>query len=62
MGGAIFSGLQDRIGVENPSAKLLEATPAVYYAFDLLYCDGYDLRKAALARPEGAAAGDSGCE
>jgi bifunctional non-homologous end joining protein LigD len=43
-----FQKLQDRIGVENPSAKLLEATPAVYYAFDLLYCDGYDLRKAAL--------------
>jgi bifunctional non-homologous end joining protein LigD len=43
-----FQKLQDRIGVENPSAKLLQATPAVYYAFDLLYCDGYDLRKAAL--------------
>ena len=43
-----FQRLQDRIGVENPSAKLLEATPAVYYAFDLLYCDGYDLRKSAL--------------
>ncbi len=43
-----FQKLQDRIGVENPSAKLLEATPTVYYAFDLLYCDGYDLRKAAL--------------
>jgi bifunctional non-homologous end joining protein LigD len=43
-----FQRLQDRIGVENPSAKLLEATPAVYYVFDLLYCDGYDLRKAAL--------------
>jgi bifunctional non-homologous end joining protein LigD len=43
-----FQRLQDRIGVENPSAKLLEATPTVYYAFDLLYCDGYDLRKATL--------------
>src|SRR5271170_2461838 len=43
-----FQRLQDRIGVENPSAKLLEATPTVYYAFDLLYCDSYDLRKAAL--------------
>src|SRR5277367_1786654 len=43
-----FQRLQDRIGVENPSAKLLEATPTVYYAFDLLYCDGYDLRKAPL--------------
>ncbi len=43
-----FQRLQDRIGVENPSAKLLEVTPTVYYAFDLLYCDGYDLRKSAL--------------
>lgn len=43
-----FQRLQDRIGVEDPSAKLLGATPTVYYAFDLLYCDGYDLRKAAL--------------
>ena len=43
-----FQKLQDRIGVENPSANLREATPTVYYAFDLLYCDGFDLRKAAL--------------
>jgi bifunctional non-homologous end joining protein LigD len=26
----------------------MENTPLVYYAFDLLYCDGFDLRKAAL--------------
>jgi len=43
-----FQRLQDRIGVENPSRKLLENTPAVYYVFDLVYCDGFDLRKAAL--------------
>lgn len=43
-----FQRLQDRMGVENPSRKLLENTPVVYYVFDLLYCDGYDLRKAAL--------------
>jgi len=43
-----FQRLQDRIGVENPSRKLLQNTPVVYYVFDLLYCDGYDLRKAAL--------------
>ncbi len=43
-----FQHLQDRIGVENPSQTLLAGVPTVYYVFDLLYCDGYDLRKAAL--------------
>jgi bifunctional non-homologous end joining protein LigD len=43
-----FQRLQDRIGVETPSRKLMESTPIVYYVFDLLYCDGYDLRKARL--------------
>ncbi len=43
-----FQKLQDRIGVENPSAKLLEAIPLTYYCFDLLYCDGFDLRKSPL--------------
>jgi len=43
-----FQRLQDRIGVERPSRRLMETAPVVYYVFDLLYCDGYDLRKAGL--------------
>ena len=43
-----FQKLQNRSGVRNPSHTLLEKIPATYYAFDLLYCDGYDLRKTPL--------------
>jgi bifunctional non-homologous end joining protein LigD len=43
-----FQKLQNRSGVRNPSRALLETIPATYYAFDLLYCDGYDLRKVPL--------------
>jgi bifunctional non-homologous end joining protein LigD len=43
-----FQKLQNRAGVRNPSQELLESIPAAYYAFDLLYCDGYDLRKVPL--------------
>jgi bifunctional non-homologous end joining protein LigD len=43
-----FERLQDRIGVVNPSRKLMDRLPLVYYVFDLLYCNGYDLRGAAL--------------
>jgi bifunctional non-homologous end joining protein LigD len=43
-----FQKLQDRIGVVDPSARLLEAIPLTYYCFDLLYCDGFDLRKSPL--------------
>jgi bifunctional non-homologous end joining protein LigD len=45
-----FQKLQNRAGVRNPSQQLLESIPATYYAFDLLYCDGYDLRKVALEK------------
>lgn len=45
-----FQKLQNRSGVRNPSRKLLESIPVTYYAFDLLYCDGYDLRKVPLER------------
>jgi bifunctional non-homologous end joining protein LigD len=45
-----FQKLQNRAGVRNPSQQLLESIPATYYAFDLLYCDGYDLRKVPLER------------
>ena len=43
-----FQKLQNRSGVTNPSRILLESIPATYYAFDLLYCDGYDLRRTPL--------------
>jgi bifunctional non-homologous end joining protein LigD len=39
-----FQRLQSRMGVRNPSAKLMQDTPVVYYVFDILYCDGQDLR------------------
>ncbi|MGA2419543.1 MAG: DNA ligase D [Candidatus Acidiferrum sp.] len=43
-----FQKLQDRIGVVNPSTKLQEVIPLTYYCFDLLYCDGFDLRRSPL--------------
>jgi bifunctional non-homologous end joining protein LigD len=43
-----FERLQERMHVRAPSSALIERHPATYYAFDLLYCDGYDLRDAAL--------------
>ncbi len=43
-----FGKLQDRMHVRNPGQKLLSEFPVVYFAFDLLYCDGYDLRSAPL--------------
>jgi bifunctional non-homologous end joining protein LigD len=49
-GRSIFQKLQNRAGVRNPSRQLLESIPATYYVFDLLYCDGYDLRKVPLEK------------
>jgi bifunctional non-homologous end joining protein LigD len=43
-----FHKLQNRLGVVNPSQKLMQSVPLDYYAFDLMYVDGYDLRKAPL--------------
>jgi bifunctional non-homologous end joining protein LigD len=43
-----FHKLQNRLGVVNPSQKLMQSVPLDYYAFDLMYADGYDLRKAPL--------------
>jgi bifunctional non-homologous end joining protein LigD len=43
-----FEELQARMHVRNPAQKLLSQYPVVYFAFDLLYCDGYDLRAAPL--------------
>jgi bifunctional non-homologous end joining protein LigD len=43
-----FEKLQERMHMRNPSAALVSQYPVVYFVFDLLYCDGYDLRAAAL--------------
>ena len=43
-----FSRLQHRMGVERPSPTLVAEAPVVYYVFDLLYADGYDLRAVPL--------------
>jgi len=52
-GRSVFQKLQNRSGVRNPSRALLESIPATYYAFDLLYCDGFDLRKTPLEQRKG---------
>jgi bifunctional non-homologous end joining protein LigD len=43
-----FQRLQARFGNQNPSAKLQADSPVTYYFFDVLYGDGYDVRKAPL--------------
>jgi bifunctional non-homologous end joining protein LigD len=43
-----FQRLQDRMHVRATSESLVARVPVVYYIFDLLYCDGYDLRQAPL--------------
>jgi len=43
-----FERLQERMHVRNPSPSLIAQYPVAYFAFDLVYCDGYDLRGAAL--------------
>jgi bifunctional non-homologous end joining protein LigD len=43
-----FERLQERMHVRAPGDSLLAQIPVVYFAFDLLYCDGYDLREAPL--------------
>jgi bifunctional non-homologous end joining protein LigD len=43
-----FESLQQRFSVINPSAELIQKIPLVYYVFDILYCDGYDLRPSPL--------------
>ncbi len=43
-----FQKLQNRFGVSNPSQKLVQSVPLTYYVFDLLYCNGFDLRKSPL--------------
>ncbi len=43
-----FMRIQSRFGVLKPPPSLQQKNPATYYAFDLLYCDGYDLRDVTL--------------
>src|SRR6266481_2577595 len=43
-----FQRLQARFGVQNPSEKLQAQVPTTYYFFDVLYCDGYDVRRSPL--------------
>jgi bifunctional non-homologous end joining protein LigD len=47
-GHSSFERLQERMHVRAPSENLFAQIPVVYFAFDLLYCDGYDLREAPL--------------
>jgi bifunctional non-homologous end joining protein LigD len=50
-GVARFHLIQPRIANADPNAvgRLTRSTPVVYFVFDLLYLDGYDLRGAPLA-------------
>jgi bifunctional non-homologous end joining protein LigD len=43
-----FERLQERMHVRAPSEQLVKQTPVAYLVFDLLYCDGHDLRKSPL--------------
>ncbi|MCW5982341.1 MAG: DNA ligase D [Bryobacteraceae bacterium] len=43
-----FERMQSRMNVARPTAALLKDAPVDYYIFDILYCDGYDLRSARL--------------
>ena len=47
-----FHLIQPRIANTDPNtiAHLVRSTPAIYFAFDLLYLDGYDLRGVALEK------------
>jgi len=48
LGRSDFEKLQERMHVRKPSPALLAEFPVVFFAFDLLYCDGYDLRGCSL--------------
>jgi bifunctional non-homologous end joining protein LigD len=43
-----FHTLQQRLGVQNPSRQLMQSVPLDYFAFDVMYADGYDLRRVPL--------------
>jgi bifunctional non-homologous end joining protein LigD len=48
-GRGAFERMQQRMNVRAPSAQLLSRFPVTYYIFDLLYAQGYDLRRASLS-------------
>jgi bifunctional non-homologous end joining protein LigD len=43
-----FGRLQERMHVRAPAENLISRVPVVFFVFDLLYCDGYDLRNSPL--------------
>jgi bifunctional non-homologous end joining protein LigD len=43
-----FERMQSRMNVARPSPSQVAAAPVTFYLFDLLYCDGFDLRGAPL--------------
>jgi len=43
-----FERMQQRMNVQCPSPDLLSRYPVTYFLFDLVYCDGYDLREVPL--------------
>jgi bifunctional non-homologous end joining protein LigD len=43
-----FGLLQERMHVRAPGESLVSRVPVVFFAFDLVYCDGYDLRRSPL--------------
>jgi bifunctional non-homologous end joining protein LigD len=45
-----FHSLQHRLGVQNPSRQLMQSVPLDYFAFDVMYADGYDLRRVPLVK------------
>ena len=45
-----FTRIQPRFGVSNPPVSLQQKNPVTYYLFDLLYCDGFDLRNSPLEK------------
>jgi bifunctional non-homologous end joining protein LigD len=55
-GRATFGEIQPRIHQTDPNsiAHMARKTPAVFFAFDLLYLDGYDLRNAPLRERKAA--------
>lgn len=44
-----FARLQQRMQIQRPSAELRRRVPVLFYAFDVLYLDRYDLRQVPLS-------------
>jgi bifunctional non-homologous end joining protein LigD len=49
-GRSAFTIIQPRFGVSHPPVSLQQKNPVTYYVFDLLYCDGFDLRNSPLEK------------